>query len=317
MKKLSLWEGGEQVSCLCLGTMIFGTKVGEADAFKLLDLYAEAGGSFLDTANCYASWAPGGRGGESETVIGKWLKARGRRDRMCIATKVGWKYEGVEVGVEGDKILRECEKSLRRLGIDCIDLYYAHNDDYNTGVHTPLDQTLGAMDKLVKQGKVRHIAASNYQSWRLERALHVSAQHNWSPFRCLQQRYTYLRPKPGGDFGVQLYAWRDVIDLLRDRGMRLLAYSPLLGGAYSDPKKSMHPQHVGADTDARLVALKRVAKEKNATPNQMVFAWMLHSQPAVLPLIGCSSETQLRENLGALDVALTPQDMEHLNSAGA
>jgi aryl-alcohol dehydrogenase-like predicted oxidoreductase len=316
MRKLSLWDDGEQVSSLCLGTMNFGTRVVEADAFKLLDIYVEAGGGFLDTANCYAFWADNGSGGESETVIGKWLKARKNRDRMFIATKVGWKYEGVEVGLEGEKIVRECEKSLQRLGIDCIDLYYAHNDDYNTGVNTPLEESLGAFDKLVKQGKVRHLAASNYQSWRLERALHVSERHNWTPFRCLQQRYTYLRPRPGGDFGVQLYAWRDVIDLLRDRGMRLLAYSPLLSGAYTNPKKSMHAQHAGPDTDARLVALNRVAKEKQATANQIVYAWMLHSQPAVLPLIGCSSEQQLRENLGALDVSLADQDMEHLNSAG-
>ncbi len=316
MKTLLLREGGPAVSALCLGTMIFGTKVSEDDCFKLMDLYAEAGGRFLDTANCYASWAPGGKGGESETVIGKWLKTRGQRGKMFIATKVGWGYEGVKVGQEGPKILAECDKSLKRLGIDCIDLYYAHNDDYNTGVNTPLDQTLGAMDKLVKQGKIRHIAASNYQSWRLERALHMSERNRLAQFQCLQQRYTYLRPKPGGDFGVQLFAWRDVIDLLKDRGMRLLAYSPLLGGAYTDPKKAMHPQHAGADTDARLVALKRVAKEKDATANQIVLAWMLQSEPAVLPVLGCSNEAQLRENLGALTVVLSEAEMERLNHAG-
>jgi len=316
MKKLTLCEGGPEVSSLCLGTMNFGTKEDEAISFRLLDMYVEAGGSFLDTANCYAAWRPGGKGGESETLLGKWMKDRGNREQMFIATKVGWGYEGVKVGVEGAKILAECDKSLRRLGIDCIDLYYAHNDDYNTGVNTPLDETLAAFDKLVKAGKVRHIAASNYQSWRLERALNVSASHGYPTFCCLQQRYTFLRVRPGGDFGVQLYAHKDVLDMLASRGLRLLAYSPLISGAYTRATRAIPVPHHGRDTDARLKVLKQITKAKSATVNQIVLAWMLHSEPAVIPIIAASTERQLQENLAAMDVSLTDSDMQQLNTAG-
>ena len=158
MKTVQLGNTGERVSQLCMGTMYFGTRQDEATSFALLDQYAEAGGTFLDSANIYAGWVPGFAGGESETVLGRWMAARGNRERMFVATKVGFPYADVEQGLTARLIETECEKSLRRLGVETIDLYYAHVDDRQT----PLQETLEALHRLVQAGKVRYVGASNY-----------------------------------------------------------------------------------------------------------------------------------------------------------
>lgn len=316
MKQLPLFENGPDVSALCLGTMIFGTRVDESDSFALLDRYVDAGGTFLDTANCYAAWAENGKGGESEAVLGKWMKDRGNREEMFLATKVGWRYEGVAVGTPGERIIAECDKSLQRLGVECIDLFYNHNDDWNSDIDTPQDEVLGAFEQLVRAGKVKYIAASNFESWRLEKAIQASQGRGYPQYACLQQRYTYLRPKPAGDFGVQKWATPEVRNCLAYHGLRLLAYSPLCGGAYVRDDKSLPDAHAGADSDARLAALKQVAADKGVSPNQIVLAWMLHSTPAVLPIIGVSSLEQLEENLAALDVTLSDDEMKTLDEAG-
>lgn len=172
---------------LCLGGNVFGWTCNEAQAFAVLDAYAAAGGNFIDTADSYVHWAPGARGGESEEIIGRWLAARGNRDRMVIATKVGRHPE--LKGLRAETIRKACETSLRRLRVDWIDLYYAHGDDDPS---IPLEETLGAFDELVREGKVRYIAASNYGPRRLAGALQVSERRGLARYVALQPRYNLL-----------------------------------------------------------------------------------------------------------------------------
>jgi len=313
MKRVLLGKSRMNVSALCLGAMYFGSRTDKETSWQLLDQYVEAGGTFIDTANIYARWIPECSGGESETLLGEWIRERKNRDQLCIASKVGFEYPGVERGLPAGRIEEECDKSLKRLGIDTIDLYYAHVDDRRT----PQEETLEAFDKLVKAGKVRRIGASNFLAWRLEEARWISRTREWAEYCCIQQRYTYLRPRPGTGFDPQVAANDDLVDYCRARGMTMLAYSPLLSGAYSRADREFQPQYAGTDTENRLAALKTVAEEVGATVNQVVLAWMLHSDPPVIPLIAASTSAQMQENLDVLNVTLSAEQMERLHAAGA
>lgn len=312
MKTLALGDSGIEVSALCLGAMLFGSRDDEQISFRLLDQYVDAGGTFIDTANIYAHWIDGASGGESESLLNKWMRERGNRERLFIATKVGFAYPGIERGLSARQIEEEVEKSLGRLGIDTIDLYYAHVDDRNT----PQEETLEAFDRLVRAGKVRTVGASNFLAWRLEEARCISRANDWAQYCCVQQRFSYLRPKPGASFDPQIAANDDLLDYTANRDMTMLAYSPLLGGAYTREDRGFSQQYVGPDSDARLKVLRQVAQETGATANQVVLAWMLHSDPPVIPVIAASRAEQLDENLGALDVHLSAEQMQRLNEAG-
>lgn len=313
MRTVSLGNTGAEVSVFCLGTMHFGSRTDKETSYRLLDQYVEAGGSFLDTANNYAMWVPGYVGGESETLLGDWMRERKNRAQMFIATKVGFDYPGVERGLRAHQIETECEKSLSRLGIDTIDLYYAHRDDRNT----PMEETIKAYDRLIRAGKVRFIGASNFLAWRLEEARWVSQTHGWAEYCCIQQRYSYIRPKPGASFDPQIAANDDLLDYCRTRGIRMLAYSLLLSGAYTRADRAFPEQYLGPDTDARLAALKVISEEVGATANQVVLAWMVQSDPVVIPLVGASAVDQLEESLGALAIELSADQMARLNNASA
>lgn len=314
MHTVPLGDTGEQVSAMCLGAMYFGSRNDEESSYLLLEQYVGAGGSFIDTANVYAHWAgPGWQGGESEALLGRWMKDRGNRDWLFIASKVGFDMPGVERGLTASQIEAECDKSLKRLGTDTIDLYYAHVDDR----YTPLEETLEAYARLVQAGKVRYIGASNYLAWRLEQARAISRAHGWPEFCCIQQRYTYLRPKPGASFDPQVAVNDDLLDFCDARrdDITLLAYSVLLSGAYTRHDRPISDQYAGPDTDARLAVLRAVAAEVGVTPNQVVLAWMLHSDPVVIPLIAASRPEHLQENLDALDVTLSADQMARLDFA--
>lgn len=312
--------GGAEVSALCLGTMFFGSRVDEATSLRLLDAYVASGGRFLDTANNYAFWITGTRGGESEALLGRWLAARRNRDRIVLASKVGARPRVAggstadAEGLGGATIERAVEESLTRLGTDYLDLCYAHIDDPSTD----LSETLAAFDRLVRAGKVRQIGCSNFTTARLAAAHGLSAAHDWAPYVCVQQRYSYLQPLAEADLGVQVA----VSDELRaycaaHAGVALLAYSPLLGGAYSRPDQPLPAEYHGAANEARLRALASVAAETGATSSQVVLSWLLGQTPAVLPLIAASNEAQLAENLAALDVRLTAAQRATLDAAGA
>lgn len=315
MKTTPLGSTGVDVSIMCLGAMHLGSKEDKETSFRLLDQYVEAGGAFIDTANIYAHWMPGARGGESEELLGRWMRERGpqARDRVFTASKVGFEYPGVERGLPAGRIVEECEKSLTRMGVETIDLYYAHKDDMNT----PMEETLEAFDSLVKDGKVRFIGASNFRAWRLEQARWISQTKGWAEYCCIQQRHTYLRPKPGARFDAQVAANDDLLDYCANRDITMLAYSPLLGGQYVRDDKPLQSQYVSPDAEARLAALKAVAREADATLNQVILAWMMQSTPAVIPIFGASNTAQMTENLGALEVQLSSEQMERLNNAGA
>jgi aryl-alcohol dehydrogenase-like predicted oxidoreductase len=312
MQKLELGSSEVEVSALCFGTDLIGSKIDRRTSFCLLDLFRESGGTFVDTGNFYAAWLPGCTGGESETTIGLWMKERGNRHDMVIASKLGFDYPGCQGGLCAAEIERECEKSLQRLGTDRLDLYYAHRDDSQT----TLDETMGAFDRLIRAGKVRAIGASNLRAWRIAEANAVAGKHGWAMYSAVEQRHTYLRPRHGADFGPQISINDDLKSYCATRNVTLIAYSALLQGAYTRPDRPVPAQYAGVDADARLEELKTVAEETGATLNQVVIAWMRQSDPPVLPIIAGSEPGQVAENLGALEVTLSADQMQRLDVAG-
>lgn len=312
MNKVQIGNTDVEVSTLCMGTDLIGSKIDQDASFKLFDYFHEHGGTFLDTANFYASWHPGCVGGESETTIGAWMKARGNRASMQISSKLAFDYPGCEGGLTASEIERECEKSLKRLQTDYIDVYYAHRDDFDT----PLEETMEAFDRLIKAGKVRAIGASNLWIWRVAEANQVSKHNGWAPYSVVEQRYTYLRPRHGADFGPQICISEDMKKYAETHNTTLIGYSILLQGAYTRDDKPMPAQFAGPEADDRLAALNAVAAEVNATPNQVIIAWMRQSTPFVLPIIAGSKTEQLAENITALDVTLSADQMERLDTAG-
>lgn len=312
MKKTRLGNTGLEASALCMGTDSIGSRIDRETSFKLLDLFLEKGGNFIDTANFYASWLPGFQGGESETTIGLWAKDRGVRDQLVIESKLGFDYPGCAGGLSAAEIQRECEKSLERLQTDRIDLYYAHRDD----PETPLEETMEAFDRLIQAGKVRAIGASNLRVWRIAEANTVSRIHEWAAYSVIQQRHTYLRPRHGADFGPQICINDDLKDYCRSRGIALVGYSVLLQGAYTRADRPVPAQYAGPEADERLKALEGVAGELGATRNQVVIAWMRQSDPPVLPIIAGSRSEQLSENIAALDITLTGDQLARLDAAG-
>ena len=312
MKKIQLSKTGVEVSCLCLGTLRFGTRNNYEQSARLMDMYVEAGGSFIDTANSYDRWCAGGKGGESQVTIGRWLRERNNRNDLFIATKVGFGYGKVPEGLATSTIISECENSLRQLGTDRIDLFYAHHDDSNT----PLEETLAAFDKLVKDGKVRFVGASNYLAWRLADADAICANKGWASFTCIEQRFTYLRPNSGADFGVQRIIDENLMSYCDARGKTMLPYTPLLRGAYVREDRPIPSPYRGSDTDVRLGVLQEVAQELGATVNQVILAWMMYRQPPLLPVFSAGNPEQMKENLGALNITLSTEQMNRLDRAG-
>ena len=307
-----LGKSGVPVSALALGTDLFGTRIDRRTCFSLLDYFTERGGTFLDTANFYASWIPGCKGGESETTLGEWMEARGNRARITIATKLAFDYPGCPGGLSAGEIQRECEKSLRRLQTDRIDVYYSHRDDRET----PLAETMQAFHELVRAGKVRAIGASNLRAWRIAEANAISSANGWTGYSAVEQRYTYLRPRHDADFGPQLVIRDEMKDFAQSSGVTLIGYSVLLRGAYTRSDRELPVQFAGPDAEERLNALRQVATEAGCTPNQAIIAWMRQSVPAVLPIVAASRKENLEENIAALDVVLSKEHMDCLNSAG-
>ncbi len=294
MKTTTLPVLGDTVSTYCLGTMYFGTKVDKATSFSLLDIYAEAGGNFLDSANKYASWVPGFQGGESETLLGEWLQGK-PRDRYVVTSKLGFPYGEVPRSLAPKYIISECEKSLRRLGTDYIDLYFAHAQD----PATPIEETLKAFDALLQSGKVRAIGASNFDAWRLAEARCAALENHVASFCVLQQRYTCLQPVLGADLGTQMVLTPEQIDFCRERGLLLMAYSPLLAGLYEKEDGELPVQYNSEHNIKMLALIRECAREYACTPSQLVLSWL--AGEGIVPLVTASREAHLRENLRQLD----------------
>lgn len=299
---------------VCLGGNVFGWTADRAASFAVLDAYREAGGNFVDTADVYSAWVPGHRGGESEEVLGAWLRERRCRDEVVIATKVGMGGPDAAAGLSAEKILHACDGSLRRLGVERIDLYYAHRDD----PATPLEETLGAFDRLVRAGKVRHLGASNYSAPRLAAALDLSARAGLAPFAVLQPEYNLV--SRGGYEGA-------LADLCAARGLGVCTYyalaSGFLTGKYGPglPSPTARAGKVNAlladpAAMAVLAAAREVARAHGATVAQVALAWQLRSPRVTAPIASATSAAQVRELAGAVEVALTADDVARLEGAG-
>jgi len=312
VKIVTLGTSNIKVSALAMGTDVIGSRIDRKTSFQLLDFYKEKGGTFLDTANFYASWLPGCKGGESETTIGAWMKERGNRNEMVISSKLAFDYPGCAGGLQAAEIQRECDKTLQRLQTDRIDLYYAHRDDRETR----LEETMDAFHRLVEAGKVRAIGASNLTLWRIAEANMICQRNGWTGYAAVQQRYTYLRPRHGADFGPQIFITQDLKDYAKTHGIALCGYSVLLQGAYTRLDRHVPAQFAGVDSDARLEALKAVADETGGTLNQVVIAWSRQNDPSILPVVLGSKIEQLAENIAALDVKLTGEQLRRLDTAG-
>jgi aryl-alcohol dehydrogenase-like predicted oxidoreductase len=333
MEKIELGTTGVQVSQLGLGCMQMGTATDEATSFRMLDAFADAGGDFLDTANCYMWWGgPQFVGGESEQLLAKWLARDGNRDRAFLATKVAglpvnvpdlhavqetgedpWAHVRFE-GAGADTIRRGIDGSLKRLGVDHVDLYYVHVDDRST----PLEETLAALAEIVVAGKARFIGWSNVRTWRLDRVRALASAHGWPAPVAVQQRYSYVRQNPGTDHSSS--AGEEMLDYLRDhRDVSLVAYSPILANLYdsADPvKHRFWAQYGSAESAARLDAVQTVAKELNATRNQVALAWLLHRRdPRAFALMGPRTWEQFETIVPAAGLRLSPEQLGYLDKA--
>ena len=308
-----LGSSGLTTPRLVLGGNVFGNTTRGEEAFAVLDRFVDAGGTMIDTADFYSAWVPGHRGGESETLLGEWLKRRGRRDDVLIATKVGMLAgEGGEK-LEAARIAAAADASLRRLGTDHIDLYYAHQDDPGT----PLEETLGAFDRLVREGKVRALGASNYSAERLAKALSVSAQLGAASYTVLQPEYNLM---VRGRFEGALQ------QLCTERDIGVLPYcglaSGFLTGKYrstADLGKSTRgdrmPQYLNARGLRVLEGLDAVAAECNATPAQVALAWLAAQPGVTAPIASANRVEQLEELLGAMELELSPDQIALLDAA--
>ncbi|MBS2961598.1 aldo/keto reductase [Actinocrinis puniceicyclus] len=297
---------------LCLGGNVFGWSADETASFAILDAYAAAGGNFIDTADVYSLWAPGNTGGESERIIGRWLASRGNRDAMVIATKVS-KLPS-RAGLSAANIRAAAEDSLRRLGIDCIDLYYAHSDDPGT----PIEETLGAFDALVREGKVRYIAASNFTASRLAQSLAFSDRAGLARYSALQNHYNLLE---------RTEYERDLAPLLDREGVPGVAFYGLargfLAGRYRPGVEvdSVRSGGVAGYRNERgyrvLAALDQVAEAHETTVAAVALAWLAAQPTVAAPIASARTVQQLAELLPFTELELTPVELSALNAASA
>ena len=318
-------SSARKVSVLSLGAMRFGTMTDEAASFAILDRYVAAGGNFIDTSNNYLYFVHGTQGGESEALLGRWRASRGIGDEVVIATKVGARPIAPATGLDAREglsraAIREAsERSRERLGVPRIDLYYAHVPD-QTGV--PLDEQVAAFGELVSDGTVGLLGLSNHWAWQVERARSLAAAAGTARADVLQYHHTYLRMRtdipdrrfsPDGEIGV---ADGSILSYLRaEPAMALVAYSPLLNGAYTRPDKELDRGYDHPGTRARLKALDQVVAETGATANQLVLAWLIGGELPVVPLVGASSTGQLDESLAAVDLQLSAEQRQLLDAA--
>jgi aryl-alcohol dehydrogenase-like predicted oxidoreductase len=312
--------GDRQVSALCLGTLPFGTIVDEATSFALLDRFVERGGTFVDTANCYCFWLDGCCGDESELLLGRWLASRAVREEVAVATKLGARpdpsrgelWPANREGLGAQVVARAARDSLKRLGVERIDLLYGHVDD----PAAPVEETVAAFGALVAEGIAAQVGVSNQTVDRLVGSHAAAAAQGVAAYTAVQQRHTYLTPAPDADFDYQVHVDADLLAYADTRpDLTVLAYGPLVNGAYTNPGKELQEQYRHAGTQRQLDVLREVAKATGATANQVVLAWLSGGSPSVLPVIGVSEPGQLDEALDAVELNLTNDQRELLDSA--
>lgn len=310
-----LGASGIQTPALILGGNVFGWTADKATSFAVLDRFAEAGGTLVDTADVYSAWVPGHSGGESEAIIGEWLKGSGKHGKVKVATKVGMLDGEGGTKLAPARIAAACDASLKRLGVETIDLYFAHQDDEDV----PQEEVLAAFDKLIQAGKVQAIAASNFHAARLKSALDIATREGLPHYRALQNEYHLLsRHKFEGELQ----------DLCVQHNVGCVPYyglaSGYLTGKYrseADLGKSVRGGRMTAFMEgkgpAMLAAMDEVAAETGATLAQIALAWLAAQPGVTAPIASATSLAQVDELLGALDVTLTPAQLDKLTAAGA
>ena len=306
--------GSLTVSSLGFGGNVLGWTADEKISFRLLDAFREAGGNLIDTADVYSNWVPGHQGGESETIIGAWLKTRGQRDGLVIATKLGFKWtaDGTS-GLSKERIVRQVEGSLQRLQTDYIDLYQTHYDDEKT----PLEETLAAFNALKRAGKVREIGASNYKGPRLLEALSLSEAKGLAAYVSLQPLYNLY---DGEEFEKNLQP------LCREKGVGVIPYYSLASGFLTGKYRRGQPMPESARAgrmenylnergERILAALDSIAATRNSSPTAVALAWLRDQPSVVAPLVSATSTEQLAQVLSSGAIRLSGEEMRQLGQA--
>ncbi len=315
MDKRKIGGSDLMVAPWALGGNVFGWTADEATSFKLLDAFVDNGFNLIDTADTYSRWVPGHQGGESETVIGKWLNQGGRREKVVLATKVGMDMGGEKKGLSKAYILQEAEESLKRLQTDHIDLYQSHKDDPDT----PLEETLAAYAQLVKQGKVRVIGASNYDSIRLGEALKASAAKGYPAYQCLQPNYN-LYDRSGYE--------KDLEPLVLEKSLGVIPYFSLAAGFLTgkyrseadfakSPRGGGMKKYLNERGFKILGALDEVSKGLGSSPTRVALAWVMARPGITAPIASATSLEQFEDLLKGTKLRLGKAEMDKLNQASA
>ena len=316
METRPLGRSGLSVPPLCFGCNIFGWTVDEKTSFGLLDRLMDEGLTFLDTADVYSRWMAGHVGGESETIIGRWMKARGNRDRVVVATKVGMDMGEGRVGLKADYIARAVEDSLRRLQTDRIDLYQSHKDDPDT----PQEETLAAYGRLIEAGKVRAVGASNFSAGRLQEALDLAESRGLPRYESLQPEYNlYARDEYEGE--LEKVCARNGIGVITFFSLA----AGFLTGKYrseADLGKSPRgarsiPKYLNERGLRILAALDEVAAELGSRPAPVALAWLMAKPTVTAPIASATTPDQVSELVAATRLTLSPDQVRRLDEAGA
>ena len=308
------------INDLVLGTMYFGTRTDRETSFALLDAFVEAGGTTLDTANCYAFWmSESGAGGQSEELLGEWFRANpGVRDRVTVTTKVGAEPATpgdftVVQGLAPDVVRREAERSLERLGIERVDLYWAHVMD----PATPIEETVDAMGELVREGRATRLGISNHPTWMVERARAHATARGLEPFTALQLSTSYVERRPGADvegkghpFGWVTDETMHYVDTHPE--IELWAYSPLIQGSFDRDDRPFPPAYEHPGTTGRLAVLADVARRLGVERSTVVLAWLVRH--GIRPILGVSTPEQLRSALAAGELELDDDVLAQLDA---
>jgi aryl-alcohol dehydrogenase-like predicted oxidoreductase len=315
MNKRELGTSGIKVTPFCFGGNVFGWTADEKTSFRLLDTLVDTGFDFVDTADVYSSWAPGNKGGESETIIGNWLKQTGNRDKVVIATKVGKPMGPDKRGLSKAYIEQAVEASLKRLQTDYIDLYQSHDDDKET----PLAETMEAFSELIKQGKARAVGASNYTGARLKEALETSKENGLASYETLQPEYN-LYSRESYETGLEAVCLENNIGVITYYSLA----SGFLTGKYrseADLSKSQRGGGIRKFLNERglriLDALDKIAKEYHSSPAAVSLAWLIKRPGIVAPIASATSIKQLKDITSAVNINLEDQAIQLLNMATA
>jgi aryl-alcohol dehydrogenase-like predicted oxidoreductase len=316
MTERTLGRSGISIAPLALGGNVFGWTIDEKVSFKVLDAFVDFGFDLVDTANMYSAWVPGNKGGESETIIGNWFKAMGKRDKIVLATKVGMPMGDGSKGLKRDYILRSLEDSLKRLQTDHVDLYQSHKDD----TETPQEETLSAYDTLIKQGKVRAIGASNYDAARLKQALQISEEKGLPSYVSLQPEYN-LYERKGFEEALEPLCLENEIGVI---GYYSLA-SGFLTGKYrsqGDLGQSARGGGIGKkylnERGFRILdALDEVSVAHHTVPAVIALAWLIGRKSVTAPIVSATSVEQLSQIAKAVEVSLSESERARLDQASA